>query len=184
MLKRLMPYLVVILLVLIDIAVVPVFTASAYVIPGTLVFVMTIGMLLGRTHGMLAGLLGGLLVDILVGYPLGYMTFSYIACGYLTGLIGYDTDELRGKDGYSRSRAFARRLLAAFLMLMVFETVTMVYQYFNSALFAGAYIGRALLRALIGAALTSLIYYPLARVFTDDDKKRVRIGPKREVKNL
>lgn len=184
MLKRLMPYLVIILLVLIDIAVVPVFTASVYVIPATLVFVMAIGMLLGRTHGMLAGLLGGLLVDILAGYPLGYMTFSYIACGYLTGLIGYDTAEMRAKDGYSRTRAFARRFLAVFLMLMVFETATMIYQYFNSALFEGVYIRRALVRALVGAVLTNAIYYPLAPAFTDDEKERVRIGPKREVKNL
>lgn len=184
MLRRLMPYLVIVLLVLIDISVVPVFTASVYVIPGTLLFVMCLGMLLGRTHGMLGGLLGGLLIDILAGYPLGYMTFSYIACGYVTGLLGYDTDEMRAQDGYSRPRALLRRFLAAFLMLALFEAVTLIYQYFNTALFDGAYVRRALVRATLGAILASALYYPLTPALVGVKRPRVRIGPKREVKNL
>jgi uncharacterized membrane protein len=184
MLRRLTPYLAIIVLVLIDISVVPVVTTSAYVIPATLLFVMCFGMILGRTHGMLGGLLGGLLVDILAGYPLGYMTFSYIACGYLTGLIGYDADELRAQDNYSRRRALARRFLAALMMLVLFEAVTMAYQYFNTALFEGAYVRRALARAAIGAILTNALYYPLVPALVGRKRKRVRIGPKREVKNL
>ena len=184
MLRRLMPYFAILLLVLIDISVGPVFLASAYVIPATFLFVMSIGMLLGRTHGMLGGLLGGLLVDILAGYPLGYMTFSYIACGYLTGLIGYDTDEMRAQDNYSRPRSLARRFLAVAMMLALFEAVTMVYQYFNTALFDGAYIRRALVRVAIGAVLTNALYYPLTPALVGGKRARVHIGPKREVKNL
>ncbi len=184
MLRRMTPYLAIVLLVLIDLSVVPVFTASVYVIPATLLFVLAIGMLLGRTHGMLGGLLGGLLVDILAGYPLGYMTFSYIACGYVAGLIGHDTDEMRAQDGYSPARAFARRLLAALMMLALFEAVTMVYQYFNTALFEGAYVRRALVRAALGAVLASALYYPLTPALVGKERKRVHIRPKREVKNL
>jgi cell shape-determining protein MreD len=184
MFKRLMPYIAIALLVLIDIAVVPIFTTSVYVIPGTLVFVICLGMLLGRSHGMLCGLLGGLLVDILSGSPMGYMTVAYVASGYLPGLVGHDTDEVRAQDGYSRPRAALRRFLAAFAMLCAFEAVTLIYQYFHTALFERAYAGNALIRAAMGALLAGALHFALAPALTDAGSPRVRIGPKREVKNL
>ena len=67
MLRKILPYVLVVLLVLIDLSVIPVFTDSVYLLPLALIFVMCTGMLLGRMHGMLCGLLGGLLVDILAG---------------------------------------------------------------------------------------------------------------------
>lgn len=184
MLRRLMPYFVIVLLVLFDIAVVPIFSTSVYLLPATLLFVMCFGLLLGRTHGMLGGLLGGLLIDILVGFPLGYMTFTYIAGGYFAGLIGYDTDEMRVQENYSRTRALVRRLLAIALILTFFEAVTMVYQYFNTALLEGAYIRCAFVRVLIGTVFTNLLYYPLTSVLVGSGRARMHIGPKREVKNL
>lgn len=184
MFRRLLPYLLIVFLVLVDISVIPVFTSSAYVIPVTLVFVMCAGMLLGRMHGVLGGLLGGLLVDILTGYPLGYMMFSYIACGFITGLAGYDTDEARAQDGYSRWKALLRRAIAIAAVLALFEAVTLVYQYFHTALMQGAIIRAALLRVLVGTVVTSAFYFPMAFVLVGRADARVRIGGKREVRNL
>lgn len=184
MIRKLLPYLIIILLVMVDVSIVPVFTASVYVLPGTLLFVMCLGMLLGRTHGMLCGLLGGLLIDILAGTPLGYMTFSYIACGYFAGLVGYDTDEMRAQDNYSRAWAIVRRFGVVFGMLVLFEGVTLVYQYFNTALYETAYVRHALSRAAIGAVLSSILYYPVSFALVGKTRVRVHIGTKREVKNL
>lgn len=184
MLRRLMPYILVILMVMADTTVVPVFLTSVYVLPLALLFVMCTGMLLGRMHGVLCGLLGGLLVDILTGYPLGYMMFSYIACGYVTGLMGCDTDEMRAQEDYSRTKALFRRAFAVALMLTAFETVTLVYQYFNTAHMEWAYAAAALRRIAIGTAATSLLYYPLSLILVSRTKTRVRLDDRREVKNL
>lgn len=185
MFRRLLPYLLIVVLVLIDVSVVPVFTASVYVLPITLLFVMCAGMLLGRMHGMLCGLLGGLMVDIFTGYPLGYMMIVYIACGYITGFMGYDSDEVRAQEDYSRGRAMLRRAIYVFAVLAIFEIVTIVYQYFNTALMQGMYFVHALVRVLIGTALTSGLYFLLAPVIVGKTVARVRIGnARREVKNL
>ena len=184
MLRKILPYVLVVLLVLIDLSVIPVFTDSVYLLPLTLIFVMCTGMLLGRMHGMLCGLLGGLLVDILAGYPLGYMMFTYVSCGYITGLIGCDSDEVRAQDRYSRTRAFFRRAGGVVLMLAAFEAVTMVYQYFYTAHIEGRFFRWAILRVLLGAAASSGAYYLCVPLMIGRRKARVRIGNRREVKSL
>lgn len=185
MFRRLLPYLLIIVLVLIDVSVVPVFTTSVYVLPVALIYVMCAGMLLGRMHGMLCGLLGGLLVDILTGYPLGYMLIVYIACGYITGFMGHDSDETRAQENYSRTRAFFRRALYVMVVMAIFEIVTIVYQYFHTALMQPEYFIHALVRVLICTALTSGMYYLFAPVIVGKSVARVRIGSvRREVKNL
>ena len=184
MLRRLLPYLLVVFMALIDISVVPVFTASIYVLPIALVFTMCTGALLGRMHGLLCGLVGGLLVDILAGTPLGYMMLTYLVCGYIAGMGGYDSDETRAQDGYSRIRAFLRRSAVVFVALGIFEAVTMVYQYFYTALFQWIYVRSALLRMLIGAVAFDVIYYMAMPVLVGRVTARVLIGARREVKNL
>ena len=184
MLRRLMPYILVIFMVTVDTAVVPVFLTGVYVLPLALMFVMCTGMLLGRMHGVLCGLLSGLLVDILTGYPLGYMMFSYIACGYVTGLIGCDSDETRAQENYSRPKALLRRALAVAMMLTLFETVTLVYQYFNTAHMEWDYAVIAVRRVGIGTALTTALYYPLSLILVSRTRVRVRLDKRREVKNL
>lgn len=184
MLRRLLPYILVVFLTLIDISVVPVFSASIYVMPIALIFTMCTGALLGRMHGLLCGLVSGLLTDILAGSPLGYMMFTYLACGYLVGFAGYDSDEKRAQDGYSRIRAFFRRTAAAFAVLGLFEAVTLVYQYFNTALFQWAYVGNAAKRMLLGAAAADIIYYIAMPILVGRDNARILIGVKQEVKNL
>lgn len=185
MFRRLMPYLLIVVLVLADTSVIPVFTSSVYVLPITLLYVMCAGMLLGRMHGMLCGLLGGLLVDILTGYPLGYMMIAYIACGYITGFMGYDSDEVRAQENYSRVRAMLRRAIYVAVVLAIFEIVTIVYQYFHTALMQGRYFLYALIRTALGTAITTGMYFLLAPVIVGRTDARVRIGNfRREVKNL
>lgn len=184
MLRKVLPYMLIVLLVLLDISVVPVFTASVYVLPLTLLFAMCAGMLLGQLHGVLSGLLGGFLVDILTGYPLGYMMFSYVMCGLVTGFVGYDSDERRAQEGYSRLRAFIRRAVAVAVVLAIFELVTIVYQYFHTALMQGRYFVYALVRVLIGTISASTLYYLLTPVLVGGADARVQTGGKREVKNL
>jgi len=185
MFRRLLPYLLIIALVLADTSVIPVLTSSVYVLPLTLIFVMCAGMLLGRMHGMLCGLLGGLLVDILTGYPLGYMMITYIACGYITGFMGYDSDEVRAQEDYSRLRAMLLRAVYVAVVLAIFEVVTIVYQYFHTALMQAVYFRYALVRTAIGTLLVSVLYFLLAPVIVGRTDARVRIGSVRqEVKNL
>lgn len=184
MIRRLLPYLLMVFLVLIDISVVPVFTAGLYVMPLALVFAMCTGQLLGRLHGLLCGMVGGLLVDILAGVPLGYMMLTYLLCGFFAGMGGYDSDEVRAQEGYSRLRAFFRRAVVVFVVLGIFETVTMVYQYFNTALFMGVYVKNALIRMAAGTALTCAAYYLAMPMLVGRASARVLIGMKRVVKNL
>lgn len=184
MLRKVLPYMLIVLLVLIDVSVVPVFTTSVYVLPLALLFVMCAAMLLGQLHGVLCGLLGGFLVDILTGYPLGYMMLSYVMCGLATGFAGFDSDERRAQDGYSRLRAFVRRAAIVAVVLALFELITIVYQYFNTALMQGWYFVNALVRVIIGAAAASAMYYLFTPVLVGSADARVQTGGKREVKNL
>ena len=184
MLRRILPYLLIVMLALIDTSVVPVFTASVYVLPMTLIFVICVSMVLGRLHGVLGALLGGLLIDILTGYPVGYMMIAYPACCFVTGLFCYDTDEMRADEKYSRAKAFARRAVCVFIVMMLYEIVIIVYQYFNTALMRGVYVTDALVRSLLMTAFASAVYYGAAWLLLSKDDARVRIGSKREVRNL
>jgi len=184
MLRRLLPYMLMVLLVIIDISVIPVFTASIYVVPLALVFAMCTGQLLGRLHGLLCGMTGGLLVDILAGIPLGYMMFTYLLCGFFAGMGGYDNDEVRAQEGYSRVKAFFRRIFVVIVVLGLFEGVTMIYQYFNTALFVGVYVRNALVRMGIATVLTVAVYYLSMPFIVGRTSARVLIGRKRVVKNL
>lgn len=184
MLRRILPYLLIVMLVLIDVSVVPVFTASVYVLPVTLLFVICVSMVLGRLHGVLGALLGGLLIDILTGYPVGYMMVAYPAVCFITGLIGYDNDEVRAQEDYSRLKAFVRRAIVVFVVMLLFEIVIIVYQYFHTALLYTRYFTDALLRAGIAAALVSAMFYLASPLLLGREDARVRIGSKREVKNL
>lgn len=184
MIRRLLPYILMVFLVLIDISVVPVFTSGLYVMPLALVFAMCTGQLLGRWHGLLIGLVGGLLVDILAGIPLGYMMLTYLLCGFFAGMGGFDSDETRAQEGYSRIRAFFRRAAVVFVVLGLFETVTMVYQYFNTALFQFMYVKNALVRMGFGVALTTAAYYLAMPFLVGRSTARVLIGMKKVVKNL
>ena len=90
--KWLVPALLILLLLMLDTAIVPVFFTGVYYVPLTLVLIICIGASYGRISGMLYGLAAGVLIDILVGYPLGMRLFQYIAAGFLSGLIVHVTD--------------------------------------------------------------------------------------------
>lgn len=185
MLRKLMPYLLVVLLVLIDSCVIPVFVDGALLLPAALLFVIAVGLLRGRIPGMLCGLLGGLLVDILTGYSLGYMMISYVAIGYLAGLLGYDNEKQRQQEDYSRPMALLRRVLTALALMLAFEAVTLVYQYFNTALMRWVYIAKALERAALGAALATAFYYAFMPLLVKRAAGAVHVeGRRREVRGL
>lgn len=184
MFRRIMPYLLIVALVLIDVSVVPVFTAGVYVLPMTLIFVICVSMVLGRLHGVLGALLGGLLVDVLTGYPVGFMMIAYPAICLITGMFGYDTDEVRAQEDYSRIKAFLRRALVVFIVMALFEIVIIVYQYFHTALLQVWYFTNALIRTALISGLVSVLYYPVSMLLLGPEDARVRIGSKREVRNL
>lgn len=184
MLRRILPFILIFVLVMLDISVVPVFTVSRYVVPLTMLFIACTGFVLGRVFGMLIGMIGGLLTDILAAAPLGYMMAFCIAFGYFAGLLGYISDEARAQPEYSRFKAFFKRIRAAFVLMCAYELVTLGYQYYYTALFELRYLYDALLRALIFSVAASAMYYALLPILTGKRAERFVVGGKREVKKL
>ena len=86
MLRRLSPYLMVLLAVIVDTAILPVFYYGTYTVSLTLAVVLCASLVLGRLKGMLLGMIGGLLIDITAG-TLGMMTFFDLAVGFLIGFV-------------------------------------------------------------------------------------------------
>lgn len=85
MLRRIFSILLVLIALLLDCTVLPVFTGNALMPQWTLLTVHCLGLLLGRSEGALYGLIAGLLNDVLVSTPLGVMTALYTGMGYLGG---------------------------------------------------------------------------------------------------
>ena len=77
-----------VLTLLLDTAVLPVFLTPWWMPLFALLTVHTMGLLLGRTRGSLFGMLAGLAVDISVSTPLGLMTLFYGLLGYAGGWFG------------------------------------------------------------------------------------------------
>ena len=88
MFRRILPGILTAAALLLDIAILPVFTQSPYMPVFSLLTALVMGLLLGRTSGLWHGLAAGLLMDILVGTPLGLQTFLYVGVGYLGGVFG------------------------------------------------------------------------------------------------
>ena len=88
MIRRILPFLLIAAVFLLDTAVLPALTASWLVPVFGLVLVHSLGLLLGRARGVLYGLIAGLLVDITVSTPLGLMTVVYALMGYAGGWFG------------------------------------------------------------------------------------------------
>ena len=182
--KWLVPALLILLLLMLDTAVVPVFLTNVFYVPLTLVLIICIGASYGRISGMLYGLGAGVLIDILVGYPLGMRIFQYVAAGFLSGLIVHVTDEERLRHGF-RPVMYAVRLglfSAGFHFLS--EVVLGVYQYFNTARYEGVYAVNALVRVVLGTALVLLLYMPLIRVCLGQRRRQSTARPKREVRSF
>ena len=85
----------VLLAVIVDTAILPVFYYGTYTVSLTLAVVLCASLVLGRLKGMLLGMIGGLLIDITAG-TLGMMTFFDLAVGFLIGFYV----ELYGHGSY------------------------------------------------------------------------------------
>lgn len=158
MLKRLAPLLAVILSVLLDTAILPVFYYGRYLIPISLIVVIAIGIQLGRMSGMLFGLIAGLLLDVSAG-TLGMKLLPYLLIGFLIGFLLDQQPEInRSSDRKERLELMAVRFIWIFVLLVIYEIVMLVYQYFSTAIFEWKYVRDLLLRTCATTALCILLH--------------------------
>ncbi len=148
MFRRILPGILTAAALLLDIAILPVFTQSPYMPVFSLLTALVMGLLLGRTSGLWHGLAAGLLMDILVGTPLGLQTFLYVGVGYLGGVFG---------------RAFTRHpltpLIAAAVSLTLYEIAVYVYMVFSTFSFGGGMIPTVLIHLVIQIVAAQAMYY-------------------------
>ncbi len=148
MFRRILPGLLTALTLLLDIAILPIFTQSPYMPVFSLLTVLCMGLLLGRTSGLWHGLAAGLLLDILTATPLGLQTLLYTGVGYLGGVFG---------------RAFTRHpltpLIAAAVSLTLYELVVYIYTVFATFSFNGGMVPTVLIHLVIHIAAAQVLYY-------------------------
>lgn len=165
MLKRILPPLSILLSVLLDTAVLPVFLYGRYLVPVSLILVILIGIQLGRMRGMLYGMIAGLLLDISAG-TLGLKLIPYILIGFLIGFLLDNQPEIsRNTDRRERLQLLAVRAIWIFVLVFLHEIVLLIYQYFSTAIFEWKYVRDLLIRAAITISLCMLFYQPFHRVF-------------------
>lgn len=182
MLRRLSPYLIVILAVLLDTAVLPVFYYGTLTVPLTLAVVLCVGLTLGKLRGALLGMVGGLLIDISCG-TLGMMTFFFMACGFLIALL---LEESNPSAPQPTGLWFhARHALVIAVLYLLGEAVFCFYRYFVTAHFEWYYLRSILQRDLVFTIASLMLYSPLARLFLGKRKEaRATFGKTREVKHF
>lgn len=147
MFRRILPPLLVAFTLLMDTAVLPVFTNHWLVPLFALLTVHALGLLLGRTQGSLHGMIAGLLVDISLSTPLGLMTLFYGGLGYLGGWFG---------------RAMLNHPLApvisSAICFTIFEFGMALYATVAGAAFSGQMMLHALIRIVVDIALVEGLY--------------------------
>lgn len=165
MLKRILPPLAIVLSVLLDTAVLPVFLYGRYLVPLSLVLVILIGIQLGRMYGMLYGMIAGLLLDISAG-TLGLKLAPYILTGFLIGFLLDTQPEIsRSTEKKDRLQLLAVRAIWICALLLIHEVVLLVYQYFSTAIFEWKYVRDLVIRVTGTAALCMLFYQPFRYIF-------------------
>jgi rod shape-determining protein MreD len=145
--RRIVPFLLVFLAMLLDTSVLPFLVTSAYLPMLSLMSVACIGLLLGRTRGTLYGMIAGLMIDITVSTPLGVMTLLYAATGFVCGVAG---------------RKFQRYVITTVVAPLVcflgYEAFMVVYSAAAGLEITGMLIRQAVTRAAIETALAQLMY--------------------------
>ena len=160
MLRRLSPLFAVLAAFLLDTAVIPVFYYGRFLVPLTLVVVIEIGIQRGRTQGMLYGLIAGVLLDVSAG-TLGMKLFPYVLIGFLIGFFLDQQPEIdRTMDRRERMQRMLVRIIWIVSLLVVFEIVMLIYQYFNTAVFEWIYVRDLFIRVAMMTVLC-LAAYPL-----------------------
>lgn len=165
MLKRFAPLLTVLLSVLLDTAVIPVFYYGRFVLPLSLIVVILIGVQRGRTYGLLYGMIAGLLLDVTAG-TLGMKLFPYIAIGFLIGFLLDQQPEIdRNMDRIERLNILAIRMIWISVLITVYEAVMLVLQYFSTAIFTWVYVGNLAIRVVMITVLTQLLHPAFHRLY-------------------
>jgi len=185
LLKRLSPFILTFIAVILDTSVLPVFYSGILTVPLTLMVVFCIGILLGRMNGLLYGMIGGLLIDVTTG-TLGLMTFFFMACGFLSDLILNEAGSMAASRLHWRV-LYTKRALCIAALYGLGEIVLLVYQYFNTALFDWLYVRNLLIRTVLFTALNLLLCpYCTRRFFGKKQKAHAQnqSGKFREVKHF
>ena len=181
MLKRLLPLLCILLSGLLDTAVIPAIYYGHYLIPVTLVVVILIGIQLGRMRGMLFGLIAGLISDITCG-SLGLKLFPYIGIGFLIGfLLDQQPETSAAKDSKERFQLIAIRAIWIAVLVLLYEIVMLVYQYFSNAVLLWQYFRDLLIRTAMATVLSLLLYNPMRTILVGGSRKNRKT---REVKRF
>ena len=182
MFRKTLPYLLIVVAVLLDTSIIPVFYVGTLTIPLTLVVTFCVSLTLGKVRGMLLGTIGGLLIDITAG-TLGTMTFYFLIAGFLVDLI-LDTGNPNVRQIFTiRRRIF--RVIIVFSVYELGELVFLVHRYFVSNSFEWFYVRNMAYRGILFTALTLLLIRPLGRLFIGKrGYLRSDYGKTREVKHF
>lgn len=184
MLKKLLPPLTIVLSVLLDTAVIPVFYYGRYLIPLSMIVVILIGIQLGRMSGMLYGLIAGLLLDISAG-SLGMKLFPYILIGFLIGFLLDQQPEIdRSMERRDRLQLLAVRIIWIGVLVLLNEIIMLVYHYFSTAVFHWVYVRDLLIRSAMVIALCILFYPAFYRMYVGKASKSRKDRSTREVKHF
>ena len=182
MLRRFIPAIIILVCVLLDTTIIPIAYGGVYTVPLTVVAVFLIGMLMGRMRGLLYGTIGGLLIDISTG-TLGMMTFFFMAMGFVIGLILYNPGEHLRTGRRQARRRHLERAAWVFALYAAGEVALFVIQYFSTADLRPVYIVNIAVRALICAALTTLLRPAAYALLIGNNRNRVPTR-NREVKSF
>ena len=184
MLRRLAPLFAVLITFLLDTAVLPVFYYGRYLVPLTLVVVIETGIQRGRTQGMLYGMIAGLLLDVSAG-TLGMKLFPYVIIGFLIGFFLDQQPQIdRGMERRERVQLMLVRIIWIAALLIVYEAVMLIYQYFHTAIFEWRYLRDLCIRVAMVTALCLIAYSPLRAVWLGKPRAEKRGSATREVKKF
>ncbi len=146
--RRILSGLILLVAVLLDVTILPLFIHSQYLPNFTLLMVVSLGLRLGKTRGTLYGLTTGLLVDVSVGAAMGLNTLTLILIGYGCGYLGR-----------LRKHALQNGVLGYLLGVMLYEIVHIAYLYLAGGYVVGAVLLSTLWRVLISVACGGLLYF-------------------------
>lgn len=184
MLKRIAPILTILLSVLLDTAIIPVFYYGRFLLPLSLIVVILIGIQLGRTYGLLYGTIAGLLLDVTTG-TLGMKLFPYMIIGFLVGFLLDQQPEIdRSMERIERLHILAIRMIWISVLLAIYEIVMLVLQYFSTAIFTWVYVGNLAIRVLLLTALTQLLHPVFHRIYIGKTVQGGNGRTTREVKHF
>ena len=184
MLRRIAPAIIALFAVLLDTAVIPVFYYGRYLVPLSLVIVIVTGIQLGRTQGMICGLIAGLFLDVSAG-TLGMKLFPYVIIGFLIGFLLDQQPEIdRSMERRERVQLMLVRIIWISALILVFEIVMLVYQYFNTAVFEWNYLRDLFIRVAMMTALCLIAYPVFHRLYFGRATAARKGRTTREVRNF